>query len=433
MLAAPAGADVRFTVPSRGPGPAAYDKVTVTRIGASKADTVLVLVPGFQGGAGDFTLIGHDIVDRVGNLQVWAVDRRSQALEDTSRFTGALAGKVSVQSAFNYYLGWLADPTITPHYQPLDGSKLAFAKDWGLKTALDDVRSVVLRAHRAGKRVILGGHSLGASMAVAYASWDFDGRPGYRDISGLLLIDGGLLGSFSTPTLAQTQARIAELRKPATSPFVDLLGVGLPWAAGVFAETGALAALKAPTAPSVLQAFPLLPDAFKPPVAATNRGAFGFAFDNDTAPPGFELIELRMGRLGPTGDWQDGEVTPVARAARLFAQEPANATEWYFPTRLTLDVDAANALSRNSQTNLLGLRTWRRSRIDVPLYAFQTSLTGGRVLRGARALLDSTKIRRSVLVDASSTQSDLDPLAADPKRNRFLQTVTRFLKAVRRP
>jgi pimeloyl-ACP methyl ester carboxylesterase len=60
------------------------------------------------------------------------------------------------------------------------------------------VRRVVLSAKRQGKRVILGGHSLGASLTVAYASWDFAGHPGYEDLGGLVLIDGGLLGSFLT-------------------------------------------------------------------------------------------------------------------------------------------------------------------------------------------------------------------------------------------
>ena len=48
--------------------------------------------------------------------------------------------------------------------------------------------------------MILGGHSAGASTAVAYAAWDFGGHPGYRDIDGLVLIDGGLLGSFAEAT-----------------------------------------------------------------------------------------------------------------------------------------------------------------------------------------------------------------------------------------
>ena len=89
----------------------------------------------------------------------------------------------------------------------------------------------MLSARRQGKRVILGGHSLGASMTVAYASWDFDGQPGYKDLDGLVLIDGGLLGSFSTPDLAATKKAVKAL--DTSGPFVDLLGLNLPWAAGV--------------------------------------------------------------------------------------------------------------------------------------------------------------------------------------------------------
>ena len=285
--------------------------------------------------------------------------------------------------------------------------------------------------------MILGGHSLGASMTAAYASWDFGGRPGYKDVdglkdvAGLVLIDGGLLGSFSTPSLATTKQRYADLQK--SDPFVDLLGLGLPWAAGVLAETAAIAGLKEPTAPSLLQASPLVPAQFKGSQPTTNRGAFGYAFDATTSPKALELIQLRMGTLGPDGDWRDGEVTPIARGLALFGQEPANATEWYFPKRLTLDVDAANALTRNAQTKLLGLRPWHRAGVDVPLYAFQTSLTKGRVLRGARRFIAGSRIPRgrSVLVDASATQSHLDPLAAAPERNRFLQTVVPFLKRLR--
>lgn len=431
VLAAPAGAAVT-TIPSPGPGPARYDRVTVTKVGPSTARTVLILMPGFQGGAGDFTLVGRDIVRRVGGLQVWALDRRSQALEDTSRFADALAGRATAGQAFDYYLGWIADGSITPHYQPPDTRAMGFARDWGLSTTLDGAHRVVMSARRAGRRVLLGGHSLGASMTAAYASWDFGGRPGYKDVDGLVLIDGGLLGSFSTSDLATTRKRLADLRT--SDPFVDLLGAGLPWAAGVFAEAAAVAAQRDPAAPSLLQSFPLVPPAFRAPVPTTNRGAFGFAFDASTSPKSFALIQMRMGHLAPGGDWQDGEVTPIARGAGLFAQEPANAAEWFFPKRLALDVAAANALTRNAQAKLLGLRPFHRAAIDVPLYAFQTSLTHGRVLRGARRLIAGSHIprRASLLVDGAATQSHLDPLAAAPARNRFLTTVVPFLKRLTR-
>jgi hypothetical protein len=429
-LAAPAvAAETVTTIPGApGPGPSKYDKVFVTKFGPKSAKRVLVLMPGFQGGAGDFTLDAREIVKRVPGLQVWAVDRRSQALEDTSAFADALAGRITPQQAFDYYLGWLVNPAITPHFQPIDPAQFGFAKQWGLSLALQDVRRVVLSAKRQGKRVILGGHSLGASMTVAYASWDFAGRPGYEDLDGLVLIDGGLLGSFSTPDLARTKKAIKAL--DVDGPFVDLLGLKLPWAAGVFSEAGAIAALKDPTAPSTDQAFPLLPAAFKPPIPATNRGLFGYAFDASTSPKALDLIHVRAGTLGPNGDWVDGEVTPIERLAQTFGQEPANATEWYFPAKLTIDVDAANALARNAQTDYLKLRPWHRRAVDLPLYALQTDLTHGRVLRGARRFIAGSKVprSRSVLVDASATESHLDPLTAAPDRNRFLQTVVPFLR-----
>jgi pimeloyl-ACP methyl ester carboxylesterase len=186
-----------------------------------------------------------------------------------------------VQQAFDYYVGWLANPAIQPHYQPLDQAQFAFAKQWGLSLALQDVRPVVVSA-RQGKRVILGGHSLGASMAVAYASWDFGGRPGYKDLDGLVLIDGGLMGTFSTPDLVATKKAIAAL--DVNGPFADLLGPKVPWAAGVFAEVGALAALKEPTAPSAVQSFPLLPAQFKPPMCPARSQALRRRLEGSVVP-----------------------------------------------------------------------------------------------------------------------------------------------------
>jgi pimeloyl-ACP methyl ester carboxylesterase len=435
VLAAPAAAQER-TVTVRGfdgPGPSRYDRVTVTKIGSASARTVLVLVPGTSGGAGDFTLVGRDIVRRLPGVQVWAVDRRSQALEDTSVFREGLAGRRTLRQVFDYYLGWLTDQSIQPRFQPIDPARFGFARDWGLRVQLEDLRRVVLSARRQGRRVVLGGHSLGASVTAAYATWDFAGRPGHRDIDGMVLIDGGLLGTFDTDTAAGFRRQLRELRRG--SPFADLLGVGLPWAAGVFAQVGGLYALREPTAESPLQDFALLPQAFRPPVRVTNRGLFGYAFDQTTSPEALDLISVRAGALGPGGDWQDGEVTPVGRLAEFFAQEPVNAIEWYFPRRLTIDVDGASSLSpRGEVSRLLGLRTRHLRSVDVPLYAFQTDLTEGRVLRGARRFIARSDVprRRSVLVDRGSSTSHLDPLTAAPETNDFLQTLVPFLRRLRR-
>jgi pimeloyl-ACP methyl ester carboxylesterase len=432
VLAANASAaEVQTTITgwTKAPGPRSYDRLEVTKFGSSRAKTVLVLVPGTNGGRGDFTLTARELVKDVPGLQVWAVDRRSQRLEDTKVFADALAGRVTPKAMFDYYAGWIADPSIQPHYQPPDLTKLGFAADWGLRVQLEDVKRVVDRAREGGKRVILGGHSLGASVAVAYASWDFAGHPGYEDLDGVVLIDGGLRGSFDSADLTQARKRLAAIRK---QPFLDLLGLGLPWVTGVLAESAAVLAIKDPAGPSVGQAFPLLPPAFKPPVPATNRGQLGYAFDATTSPKALGLIQVRSGTLGADGDWVDGEVSPIARVAQTFGQEPANAVEWFYPARLNLDVDAASPLVQNGAATYLGLRLKWARRADVPVYALQTSLTHGKVLQGARSFVrrSESPARLARYVDASKTESHLDPLTAAPARNDYLKTVVPWLNRV---
>jgi pimeloyl-ACP methyl ester carboxylesterase len=415
---------------TKAPGPRVYDRLEVTKFGSASAKTVLVLVPGTNGGRGDFTLTARELVKDVPGLQVWAVDRRSQRLEDTKVFADALAGRVTPKAMFDYYAAWIADPSITPHYQPPDPSKLGFAADWGLRVQLEDVKRVVDKARAGGaKRVILGGHSLGASVAVAYASWDFAGHPGYEDLDGVVLIDGGLRGSFDSADLAQAKTRLKAIRK---QPFLDLLGLGLPWVTGILSESAAILAIKDPTGPSVGQAFPLLPTAFKPPIPVTNRGELGYAFDATTSPKELGLIQVRSGTLGPSGDWVDGEVSPLARVAETFGQEPANAVEWFYPARLNLDVDAASPLAENAAATYLGLRLKWARRADVPVYAVQTSLTHGAVLKGARSFVARSKSPRALAtyVDASGEQSHLDPLTAAPATNKYLKTVVPWLKRV---
>jgi pimeloyl-ACP methyl ester carboxylesterase len=428
----PAGAaEINTTITGwrAAPGPRSYDRLEVTKFGGANARTVLVLVPGTNGGRGDFTLTARELVKDVPGLAVWAVDRRSQKLEDTSVFAQALAGTVTPKAMFDYYAGWLGDASITRHYQPPDPSKLRFAADWGLRVQLEDVRRVVQKAHAGGRRVLLGGHSLGASVAVAYASWDFAGHRGYRDVDGLVLIDGGLRGSFDSAGLAAARTRLAAIRK---QPFLDLLGLGLPWVTGILSESAAILALKDPTGASVGQAFSLLPAQFKPPIPATNRGQFGFAFDATTSPKALGLIQVQAGELGPGGDWVDGEVTPIQRLAETFGQEPANAVEWFYPARLNLDVDAASPLAQNSAAKYLGLRLKWAKQVDVPIYALQTSLTHGGVLKGAKSFLKLSRspVRQAKLVDASATESHLDPLTAAPDRNQYLKTVVPWLKGL---
>jgi pimeloyl-ACP methyl ester carboxylesterase len=424
--AGPAMARERLiTVPTPvGPGPAELNHVTVHQFGPKSAKRVLVLMPGTVGGAGDFTLIARNLVKRVPSLQVWAIDRRSNALEDTATFAQADRGQVPLQQAFDYYLNGGG-------FRFRGANEDPYAREWGMAVALDDARAVVLRARAHGRRqVVLGGHSLGASLTVAYAAWDFHGRPGYKDLAGLVLIDGGLLGSFDAYDLAQAQQAVASLQT--SDPFADSLGLGLPEATGLFAEIGGLYAKQAPQASATtLQNYPVLPPQFKPPFPVTNRALFGFAFDRDTSPLPSDQ-QINGGGLAASGDprdWVDGGISSVGRLAETFGQEPTNAVEWYFPTRLTIDTNGADQMRRNDVGNFLGLRLFHTRKVNLPLYAIATNLAGAHVLDGARNFIRRARTtrRQSMLVNRNPLMSHLDPLIAAPKTNAFLKTVVPFL------
>ena len=434
-LAGPAAArEARITVATPpGPGPAEYNKVFVDQYGPKGGDRVLVLMPGTIAGSGNFTLAARYLVKHVPDLQVWAIDRRSQALEDRSMFEKTLKGQASLQEMFDYYLGYLDGATPPTHHEFVNGFAHPEARDWGMEVALEDARAVVRKARAKGKReVVLGGHSLGASLTTAYAAWDFNGRPGYKDIVGMVAIDGGLLGSFdSLDSLQETQDAINQLES--SNPFADLLGFGIPEITGLFAEVGGMYAHLAPNSPATtLQNFALLPGQFNPPYPVTTQGLFGYAFDRDTSPANLALIHMNGGTLAPSGDprpWQDGGVTPVARLAAAFAQEPNNGVEWYFPRRLTIDTDAASAMNPTDAANFLGLRLFHTNKIDDPLYVVQTDLTSGRVLQGGRNLIRRARTtkKESKLVNADPQMAHLDPLIAAPKTNVFYKTVDDFL------
>src|SRR4051795_12893651 len=232
LTTAPAVARERVTtVPTPPePGPAQFNHVTVHQFGPASGKRVVVLIPGTQGGAGDFTLDARILVKRIPGLQVWAIDRRTQALEDTATFAAAESGQIPLQQAFDYYLNGGGFHFRGPDDDP-------YAREWGMGVALNDAHAVVELARNHGRRqVVLGGHSLGASLTAAYAAWDFNGRPGYKDLKGLVLIDGGLLGSFDAYDLQQAQQQVADLQTG--SPFLDLLRAGFPDIAGIFAEIG---------------------------------------------------------------------------------------------------------------------------------------------------------------------------------------------------
>jgi pimeloyl-ACP methyl ester carboxylesterase len=413
------------------PGPARYDRVRVIEQGPRHAKNILVLVPGTSAGAAYFRPVAGDIVKRLKGWRVWSVDRRENLLEDHSMLDRALARQITARDLFRYYLEWLGDASVTPHFTPV--GDVAYARRWGMGVAIRDLRNVIRAARRAGDRVVLGGHSLGGTITVAYATWNFRGRAGARDLDGLVLIDGGNSRS-STLTRAGARQQLADLETG--SPWLDLTGAGLPWSGGVFNIVGSTAARLEPDAPAVLGGWPLLPANLRPPVPTTNSGGYGYAFDHDTSPESLRLIHMHIGELSPTGDprpWLDGELGTVQRAAAMFSGiRGIDGTAWYHPVRLSIDGGAVAGGVRNPAQKVLGVRATHGDDVHLPIYAIETSLGAGRVLRGARALAKRSHVRRRLkLVDRHRTYDHIDPLSALPSRNAFLKTVIPFLSRVR--
>ena len=431
-VASPASAERVFTVAgAQAPGPARYDRVRVIEQGPRGAENVLVLVPGTSGGAAHMRPVARAMDARLPGWKVWSVDRRENRLEDHSVLGPVVAGRRPARDAFRYYLESLTDPSITPRFRPVTDA--GFARRWGMGVAVRDLRNVIRSARKGGRRVVLAGHSLGATIAIAYATWDFGGRAGARDLSGLVLIDGG---SGGTP-IGRAEARDELEQLAAGSPFLDLSGFGLPWALGVLNAVGSTLAVQEPNAPAMLAAWAPLPAALRPPVAATNAAGYGYAVDDDTSPANLALVHMHIGGLAATGDprpWADGELGTAARAAEMFSGiEGIDGSAWYHPRRLSLDGRAVAGGVANPAQRLLGVRATHGRDLELPIYAFETSLGAGRVLKGVRALARRSDLPRRMvtLVDRHATYAHIDPLSALPAKNAFVETVVPFLRRAR--
>src|SRR3954451_1214353 len=421
----------------KSPGTAAqYDKVGILKFGSAKAKNVLVLNPGTSASAAYFAPLARSIVAQAKGWQVWAVERRENLLEDQSVADRGKAGKATPQQLTDYYVGWVQDSSISPHFQLIPDSTVEFAKQWGMNTEIQDLRRVVLRAQKLGGKVVVGGHSLGGSITSAYATWDFRGKPGAKGLAGLVFIDGG---SRPTPiSKDDATQRLADLMKG--SPWLSF--GGLPTrCAGLFNSGGALLTKLAPNAPSAAQNLSILPDVFKPPVPATNAAQYGYALDTATSPASLAAAQAHLGRLASAGDprgWDAaGELTPIQRYADAFSGwglKGLDGTAWYHPMRLTLDAAAVAAGNPNDAQKVLGVHATHGHDLSrkLRIYAFGAALGGKRVLDAARALAKQSKIpaRQLLLIDRHTTYAHNDPNTAAPKRNLFLKKLVPWLRGL---
>jgi hypothetical protein len=412
--------------------------VGVLKIGDPKADNVLVLNPGTSASAAYFQPLARTIAKTLPDWQVWSVERRENFLEDQSVLNRLKQGTASTTDLFRYYLGWTTDSSISPHYQLIPDSQVPFARQWGMNTEIQDLRVVVNAAASHGRNVAMGGHSLGGSIATAYATWNFNGNPGGSDLSGLVLIDGASNPTPVTPEQASTS--LANLQT--SSPWLSFGGIPAPFA-GLFGMVGSALTKADPNATAVLEGWPGLPSNLRPPdgIVPTNEAGFGFATDAATSPSSLSAAQVHSGHLAASGDprpWvRDGAITPIQRWATMFSGwglQNLDGTAWYHPLRLTIDSGAVGDGVANPAQGVLDVHSTEAAELPkkMRIYAFGAALGGQRVLAAAQTLAQTAHIPPGHLrlVNREATYAHNDPNSADPKVNEFIEHLVPFLRKI---
>jgi hypothetical protein len=435
--------------------PAAFNRATYVRYSlpkTGKARAVVVLMPGFLGGAANFDRLARGVVNADPTLEVWAVDRRSNLLEDHRVLEAALTNRDPL-SAWRHHIRDAGKPG---GFKPLEGKDAAFVGRWGLKVHLEDWRRVVQLARASGERVILGGHSLGAVMVSLYAGWDFDGQPGYKDVDGLLLLDGvagrtngnggaserdyleGVVGPFGIRGAGKTA-----LEAGTASPFFaafgfDALGLSKLGAAALLARfdpngdsPGGIVGYRASNLAAAMVAGDdryALVNAFSVSSGyATNAtvsiNALGWLLGN------FNVLEVTGVATGSSRvEWQSpapndpNELTdPLDFATRFYAPR-ADFQEWYFPARLSLDIGVVGLEAPTWARE--ELRVWHMADAKLPTLA----LIGTRGIVTASDAFQplNSKTGRSITVKRFQNATHLDVLSA--RANPLVGWVTEFAR-----
>ena len=447
------------------------------------ARAIVIAMPGFLGGGGSFDGLARALVARSAGagdpIEVWAIDRRSNLLEDLRGMNAAEAASNDEVAQGYYFRRETVGGEAFAGF--VDQSEVSFMSEWGLETHVEDLRRVIALVPEPLRRdhVFLMGHSLGASFAEAYASWRFaDGTRAISELAGVILVDGALRGDAIAETEYFAGSGGGLMMQPGLDAIRDrtrffalpLLGVEVY----ARAEIMSLRALLAPDAviedrgrDEVLQLLLELPAGAMP--AMTNRAALGFGFDDQSNALAFAQVSIGAPTGGPvetytsslgggmlihptdpdaTYDWIDApdatppEPTPIDNLARSFVEGRSNFAEWYFPSRLPLDLSAVAGtdVPEGDYREANGLRAFDRELVDAPYLAIAAGLVPvaayatlsdrmapvigeGR----AHAGLGRDDERALRVVDATSL-SHIDPLtAADSPQNPVPEAVHAFV------
>jgi pimeloyl-ACP methyl ester carboxylesterase len=186
---------------------------------------VVIMIPGYIGGAGSFRYLARQLVALAGEdfpLEVWALDRRANCLEDQAGMQEAEVMK-NPQAALDYYYNGAAidGRRFNGFYTKADTPYLS---EFGLQLLMQDIQVMLEEkipnpADRK-KTVFVAGHSMGAAITAAYAAWDFDNDSttlddaGFNNCAGLIGLEGSVSVWSSSGLEKRYARRLAELRAP---------------------------------------------------------------------------------------------------------------------------------------------------------------------------------------------------------------------------
>lgn len=413
-----------------GATPAALKGATVVRYRVDTGDApprparaLLVLMPGFLGGAGSFDALARAIVRRStaeAPLEAWAIDRRANLLEDRAGIDAALAsGDADALTAY-YFEGGTAQGRTFEGFRTQ--ASLDFVSEWGLVSTVEDLRAVLalVPADQRQTRVVLAGHSLGASIAAQYAAWDFEGTAGHDELAGLVLIDGvtGSEGAPLTITQAQYETDGVPTNVMGTLPSLAAIRAGdryfaLPLLEATLFPIGVGAALRATWNPDLIEKDVPRARAFQTLFLMdrlprfTNRGAFGLAFDAASCPVSIAAVNagqsiggaltpssapfgggsvVKPTELSATYGWleydavEPRETTSLSDFALAWTRPGADFGEWYFPSRLALDSGLGASLTLGLDdwpVRAHGLRAVHGRAIAAPVLVEAAGILGG--------------------------------------------------------
>lgn len=385
--------------------PARYDKARYLRYRAAKVPrpvkAIVIAMPGMPAGAMAYDQLARELIKLSnGEIELWAIDRRANLLED---LTGMQAAEIArrPELAWKYY-----DEGMVIDGRRYAGTptKLGFMSEWGLGAAIADLRAVLAQVPEAqrGASVVLVGHSFGAAFVQAFAAWDIAGKPAAEQLAGIALLDGGVhlyRGLDEKQYLEKGTSVVGGLNalRGGRGLYLDYFGFGEE----VF-MTVEVTALRAWLSPHAVVAdkhvdrIGTLLFLRKPP-KLTGAAAVGFALDDASSPiagmrascgapkgpvesylsPLTGETRQRPARSDLTYDWLDhDEVSPpektsIRTLARVAHEGPTNRVEWYMPARLVLDVAAVARLDVTSSSWQWrrGLRASRNGEMAAPVLA----------------------------------------------------------------